>query len=159
MVLSAWGTGMYTMAVTPLSFANRHTDKTEKQTDTQLTCQQVRQWQPDNTFWTCPFWLVWSSLIRQSHQRIFPPIRKEKGKKKVRRPVWLNILNEHLWTSLINTLYLVWLIHTKKTTCSNLVESCCPCEVAKQPTETHLNLSKRVNEHISPNVKLLLQHN
>ena len=60
--------------LTPLFFANR---QTETQTDSQLS----RQWQPDVTFWTCPFWLMWSSRIRQSRQRICPPIGKEKGQK------------------------------------------------------------------------------
>lgn len=39
-----------------------------------------RQWEPDITFWTCPFWLVLSLLIRQSRQKIYPPTRKEKEK-------------------------------------------------------------------------------
>lgn len=59
-----------------------------------LSCQPVRQRQPDITFWTCPFWLVWSSLIHQSRHRIFRPIRKEKNES-VKRSVWLNMLHSY----------------------------------------------------------------
>ena len=49
------------------------------QWDAQLSCWRAWKWQQDVTFWTCPFWLVWSSPIRQPHQRIAPPIRKDKN--------------------------------------------------------------------------------
>lgn len=34
----------------------------------------------DNTFWTCPFWLMSSWLSHQSHPEIFLPIKKESTK-------------------------------------------------------------------------------
>lgn len=50
-----------------------------KTNGTRVLIQSTRLAQ-DNTFWTCPFWLMSSWLSRQSHPEIFPPLRKEHKK-------------------------------------------------------------------------------
>lgn len=96
MVLWAWDTEMHNMALNTAVRGRlyaleikRSLNKVEHdgalpgpvktQWDAQLSCWRAWKWQQDVTFWTCPFWLVWSSPIRQPHQRIAPPIRKDKN--------------------------------------------------------------------------------
>lgn len=53
---------------------------------------------PDITFWTCPFWLMWSLLIRQSHRRIFQPIRKEKQRDIWAKAILAKAIKSACWT-------------------------------------------------------------